>query len=107
MRDLSKFAEEIKAQRIALGPTQSALAEICQVTASYISKMENNQIPYPPAKDIIALLARALQLDEYKLTLMAGQIPAEMQKLFLSVLLAYPREKVQQILETAFLEAIF
>lgn len=107
MRDLSKFAEEIKAQRFALGLSQGALAKICKVTPSYISKMENNLLPYGPTENVIISLATALQLDAYELTLLAGHIPDEMKKLFYSVLLAYPKDRVKKILETIFIEAIF
>lgn len=106
MNDLTKFAEEIKHQRISLSITQLHLAEACGLSPSYISKIENNQTPHPPARDVILSLATALELDDYELTLMAGYIPDEMQKLFYRVLLAYPKDKVLEILENAFCEAI-
>ena len=75
MSDLERLAETIRDRREALDYSQAGLAKITELDASYISKIENNQLQYPPSRRAIASLAQALELEEYTLMLMAGHIP--------------------------------
>ena len=96
----------IREEREALHYSQSELAIKCNLTASYISKIEKGQLKYAPSREAIASLATILRLDVYRLNLMAGHIPREIEELVFRFLLAYPKERVIEILELAFYSAI-
>ena len=68
---MSKFAENLKARRTALGLTQEALAEKIHVTRQAISNWENEK--NQPDLEMLALLSWALEVDVS--TLLGGQAP--------------------------------
>ena len=96
MSDLERLSITIRDRREAFNYTQIGLAKITELDASYISKIENNQIEYPPSRRAIASLAQALELDEYPLMLMAGHIPLSVLPLVCQFLLVEGAVKLMQ-----------
>ena len=106
MSDLSLLAYTIRNKRTQLQLSQTDLAIACKLDPSYISRIEGNQLGYAPSREAIAALAAALDLDEYRLQLMARHIPDEMLDMVCDFLLAYPKERIEEVLEIGFYAAI-
>ena len=108
MSDLERLAITIRDRREELDYSQAGLAKITELDASYISKIENNQLQYPPSRRAIASLAQALELDEYTLMLMAGHIPHCVLPLVCQFLLIEGAVKIMQdAIETAIVKEYF
>ena len=108
MSDLERLAITIRDRREELDYTQSGLSTATELDASYISKIENNQLQYPPSRRAIASLAQALELDEYTLMLMAGHIPHCVLPLVCQFLLIEGAVKIMQdAIETAIVKEYF
>lgn len=75
MNNLEQLAETIRQGRENLDYSPAGLATIIELDASYISKIKNRRLSYPPSRRTIEVLAQALDLDEYRLMLLAGHIP--------------------------------
>lgn len=61
--------------------TQRELAERIDVDFTYLSKIENDSLPYTPSTKTLRKLASELEADELELLRLADKLPAEMKKL--------------------------
>lgn len=85
--NLSLLSKTIRDARKKLDWTQPQLGNAAHIDSSYISKIENNKLDYPPSRSTIAGLAQALKIDEDQLLLMAGHIPEKLKPLVCRFLL--------------------
>lgn len=56
-------------------------AKKVKLSPTYLSQMENNNVP-PPSEEVIEKLAKALNADKYELFSLAGKIPPEFIETF-------------------------
>jgi transcriptional regulator with XRE-family HTH domain len=73
MDDLATMLKELRDE---LKLSQRELAQSSGLTASYISKIENENLSNPPSSDALTSLARALNVDELNLLTAAGRVPS-------------------------------
>ncbi len=71
------FGEAIKNARKNKGLSQKRLAYLIDIDYTYLSKLENNRVDYPPREEIIRALAQNLDLNEEELIFLAGRIPRQ------------------------------
>jgi HTH-type transcriptional regulator, competence development regulator len=57
--------------------SQRELAALVKVDYTYLSKLENDRVTYPPKDEVIQALAQHLELDVRALTVLAGRITPE------------------------------
>jgi len=71
------FGSRIRELRQAKALTLRRLADLVQVTFTYISKIENGKLSFGefPSDDLIMKLAQALDADSDELLLLAEKIP--------------------------------
>lgn len=74
---MNRFGKEIRKLRHDADLTQQALAEMCGVTKSYISHLENGTSDYPPSVEVLARLADELDVELARLELLSGRLPIE------------------------------
>ena len=74
---MTNFGERIKHARREKKMSQRKLAELLGVNFTYLSKIENNEMP-APSKEKILGLARHLELDSDNLFALAGRLPDEL-----------------------------
>ena len=98
LSELIKFTLETK------GFTQSYLAQACGVSRGHISKLINNNLPYPPSRKLLRAIAQTLNLDEYNLNLLAGHIPLSIKPLVLRFLVV-TGDRAEEILQEAIKDA--
>src|SRR5471030_3057874 len=55
-----RFAERLRAERLARGMTQADLARLAQVTVSYVSRLESGQIA--PGIDLVERIAKSMAI---------------------------------------------
>lgn len=67
------FGEHIRELRKAHHLTQRKFAELLNVDFTYISKIENGKVEFPPSKDLIRKMAGILETDAEALLALAGQ----------------------------------
>ncbi len=67
------FGEKIRDLRKAHRLTQRAFAELLHVDFTYISKIENGKVAFPPSEDLIRKMAVTLDADAEDLLSLAGQ----------------------------------
>ncbi len=75
MKVAFSFGEVIKDARQGKGLSQRKLASWVGIDFTYLSKLENNRVDYPPREEIIRLIAQNLDLNEEELIFLAGRIP--------------------------------
>ena len=61
--------------------TLREVAERAGIDFTYLSKIENDRIPYTPAVETIRQLADALKVDSIELLTLAGKLPKELEPL--------------------------
>ena len=71
----SNFGRVIKNTRTDKGLSQRKLANLIGIDFTYLSKLENNRVDYPPKEEVIRALAQNLDLNEEELIFLAGRIP--------------------------------
>jgi len=71
------FGERIKALRTTRGIGLRELARQVDLSAGYLSQLENGIAIGTPSEDTIRALAHALKTDETDLILHAGKMPTE------------------------------
>lgn len=72
---LGKKLRELRRKK---GFTQHELAQEVGVDDSYISKIENDRLPYAPSGETIRLTARVLEADPLELLSLAERTPKEL-----------------------------
>lgn len=88
------FAETIRQARRDRGLTIEQLGAKISRDKTWMSKLENDRLPYPPTVDTITALANILALDRNRLLALSGrQVENDMKKLtkiFKKVYKTYP-----------------
>lgn len=75
---------KIKELRKKKGLTQRQLAEAVNIDFTYLSKIENDTLPYSPSTETLKKLSKALDLDELELLSLAGKLPSGLDTLIKS-----------------------
>jgi HTH-type transcriptional regulator, competence development regulator len=75
------FGERLREMRKEKGLTLREVAERAGIDFTYLSKIENDRIPYTPAVETIRQLADALKVDSIELLTLAGKLPKELEAL--------------------------
>src|SRR5207253_897408 len=78
---MSLFGNRLRELRREKGFTLRQLADLAGVDFTYLSKIENDRVPYTPAADTIRTLARALGADPIELLTLANKLPEELEGL--------------------------
>jgi transcriptional regulator with XRE-family HTH domain len=73
------LGQRIRELRKGCGLTQRKLAEAVGIDFTYLSKIENNTVPYSPSAKTLKKLANELNVDEWELLALAGKLPAGMK----------------------------
>lgn len=73
MNHQTTLGEKIRALRMQRGYTQVQLAQILQVSPTYISKIERNYPNLLPSQRLLRQLAGALKTDERELSSLSGR----------------------------------
>ena len=76
-----RFGERLREIRKEKGMTLREVAERAGIDFTYLSKIENDRIPYTPAADTIRQLAEALKVDSLELLTLANKLPKELEPL--------------------------
>src|SRR5271165_2427727 len=77
-----KFGQRVRALRQEKGLSQRALAAKLSVHFTYISKIENEKLDFGdyPSEELICKLARALDVDEDEMLILAEKIPPAIRR---------------------------
>jgi len=77
-----RFGERVRELRKARNLSQRTLGGQVGVSFTYISKVENGKLDFGdyPSEELICKLAKALDVDEDELLLLAKKIPAAIRK---------------------------
>lgn len=74
------FGQKIRDLRKKKKLTQRQLSDIVNVDFTYLSKIENDQLPYTPSIKTIQGLAEALNADEIELLRLANKVPESLSR---------------------------
>jgi transcriptional regulator with XRE-family HTH domain len=77
----NELGAKIRELRKSKGLTQRALAEAVAIDFTYLSKIENGNIPYSPSAGTLKKLAAALEADELELLRLADKLPAKVRQI--------------------------
>ena len=102
--DLTQLSELIKSTLKAKGLTQRYLAQACGVNGGHISKLLKNKLPHPPSRKLLSAIAKALDLNEAYLNLLAGHISLSIKPLVLRFLLI-TGDRAEEIMQDAIKKA--
>lgn len=75
---MEKLSDRIRTLRKQRGFTQRRLAEAVGIDFTYLSKIENGNLPYSPSVATLRKLARVLHVDELDLLRLAEKLPIEL-----------------------------
>ena len=78
---MAAFGERLRELRRERGFTLRQLADLAGVDFTYLSKVENDRVPYTPSAETIRTLARALGGDPLELLRLANKLPEELEAL--------------------------
>ena len=98
--DFTQLSELINSILKIKGLTQSDLAKACSINRGYISKLVNNKLPYPPSHKLLGAIAKALDLNEAYLNILAGLIPLSIKPLVLRFLMI-TGDRAEEIMQEA------
>ena len=79
---LMRFSERVRVLRTSRGLSQRALGQMIGVSFTYVSKIENERLDFGdyPSEELICKLARALDVDEDELLILAKKIPVAIRE---------------------------
>ena len=79
-----RFGERLRELRKAKNLSQRTLGSQVGVSFTYISKVENEKLDFGdyPSEELICKLAKALDVDEDELLILAEKIPGQIRKRF-------------------------
>jgi transcriptional regulator with XRE-family HTH domain len=79
-----RFGERLRELRKAKNLSQRTLGNRVGVSFTYISKVENEKLDFGdyPSEELICKLAKALEVDEGKMLILAEKIPGQIRKQF-------------------------
>jgi HTH-type transcriptional regulator, competence development regulator len=75
------FGERLRQIRKERGLTLRQLGEQAGIDFTYLSKIENERVPYTPAVVTIRELARVLKVDAIEFLTLANKLPRELEPL--------------------------
>ncbi len=75
------LGSKIRGLRKEKGLTQRQLAEAVDIDFTYLSKIENDNLPYTPSTGTLKRLAVELGAEELELLRLAEKLPGDMQKI--------------------------
>ena len=76
------FGSFIREKRLEKGYTVRKFCEILDVSQTFLSRMERNEIP-APGEEKIRIMAEKLDVNPEKLIFMANKMPAEVKKMII------------------------
>jgi len=88
------------------GLTLRELAKEARVNFTYLSKIENERVPYTPAAETIRDLARILKVDLLEFLNLANKLPKELEPLNASVHARRFFDRASQVASPADWEAL-
>lgn len=74
-----KLGMRIRDLRKERGFTQREVAEAAGIDFTYLSKIENNAVPYSPSSKTLKKLAGILEVDDLELLRLANKLPTELR----------------------------
>jgi transcriptional regulator with XRE-family HTH domain len=77
------FGEKLRDLRKASGYSQRELAELLDVSFTYLSKLENNRMDRPPSEELIRKMAKELNANADELLVLADRVPTDISGLIL------------------------
>lgn len=77
MSKVQTFGAFLRENRRVRGISQRALAEEVGIDHTYLSKVENDQVPYTPSEDLVVRIANALGLDPDYALHRAGKVASD------------------------------
>lgn len=78
---MGTFGTKVRELRREKGFTLRQLADMAQVDFTYLSKVENERLPYTPSTETIRSIARAMRIDPVELLTLANKLPEELESL--------------------------
>lgn len=78
---MESFGLKLRALRRDKGFTLRQLADLAGVDFTYLSKVENDRVPYTPSVDTIRAIATALGVGPMELLTLANKLPVELETL--------------------------
>ena len=77
------FGEKLRDLRKASGHSQRELAELLDVSFTYLSKLENNRMDRPPSEELIRKMAEVLKTNADELLVLAERVPTDIAGIIL------------------------
>ena len=77
------FGEKLRELRKASDYSQRELAELLDVSFTYLSKLENNRMDRPPSEELIRRMAEVLKTNADDLLVLAERIPTDIAEIIL------------------------
>ena len=100
------FGKRLRQARMERGLTLRELAKEARVNFTYLSKIENERVPYTPAAETIRDLARILKVDSLEFLNLANKLPKELEPLNASVHARRFFDRASQVASPADWEAL-
>ena len=100
------FGKRLREARMERGLTLRELAKEARVNFTYLSKIENERVPYTPAVDTIRDLARILKADSLEFLNLANKLPKELEALNANVHARRFFDRASQVASPADWEAL-
>ncbi len=100
------FGKRLRQARKEQGLTLRRLAEEAGVNFTYLSKIENERVPYTPAAETIRNLARILKVDSMEFLKLANKLPKELEPLNANVHARRFFDRASQVASPADWEAL-
>jgi transcriptional regulator with XRE-family HTH domain len=100
------FGKRLRQARKERGLTLRQLAKEADVNFTYLSKIENERVPYTPAAETIRELARILRVDSLEFLKLANKLPKELEPLNANVQARRFFDRASQVASPADWEAL-
>ncbi len=100
------FGKRLREARTERGLTLRQLALEAGVNFTYLSKIENERVPYTPAAETIRNLARILKVNAMEFLKLANKLPKELEALTANVHARRFFDRASQVASPADWEAL-
>ena len=100
------FGKRLREARKERGLTLRQLAKEAGVNFTYLSKIENERVPYTPAAETIRDLARIVKVDSVEFLALANKLPKELEPLNANVHARRFFDRASQVASPADWEAL-
>lgn len=77
---VTEFGVTLRERRIEAGFGLREFAELIEISASYLSRVETGAIESAPSEEVIVRMAEELACESDELLLLAGRVPADVQR---------------------------